>query len=67
MFKGTIEKRVMQVVRTRIKNAEKEYKDETLRLDDLLEVDIQNLERKCEDDKTALADRLVTSVLNFTA
>ncbi len=52
MFKGIIEKKVMKVIRGRIASAEKEYEE-----------GVAHLEKRLEDAKIDLADKLVSDIL----
>lgn len=51
-WNNTIYKRVMEVIKAKIKEAQKEYDD-----------GIVVLEKKLEEDKVTLADKLVNAIL----
>lgn len=63
MFKNNIiEKRVMQTVKNRIATAQKVYNEEIAILDKNHDVHVMGLVEKLEEEKGAVADRLVNDV-----
>lgn len=61
--KDTIERRVMTAVRTKIASAEKEFSEGCTVLEDQHKVEIDLANKKLEDGKTTLADKLVNGII----
>lgn len=60
---NTIETRVMSTVKQRIADAQTNYNQESSSIDIACDVDIDAIERRRVEQKSALADELVTRIL----
>lgn len=62
-FAGPIEKRVMEVVRTKIAAAEKAHEEQCKDIDVQCDTEIERIEGRRESDKTKAADKFVNDLL----
>ena len=64
MFKsGVIRNRVMQVLNDHIDAAEREYEQETERLDDALIESLREVHEKHQQNKSALLEKIVSGIV----
>lgn len=60
---NTIQKRVMQTIKTRITTAQKAYDEKCVSLEEKYETDLEVLNTKLANDKESVADSLVEGIL----
>ena len=63
-FAGPIEKRVMEVFRTKIAAAQKDHEEKCKDIDVQCDAEIDRIEGRRESDKTVAADKYVNDLLS---